>query len=287
MARRKSIPKVDTFKNSALANDYTFMQYYQRLLELSISMFEWQKLPPTVDSRFIELGLFERGSMLFFRDDVMEELCLPALLGGQLDVYNTPISREAYASNGYRNRLDASNSVIVWNNMLRSPSFQNIYQYSYRLYEIDRTIDVNVRAQKTPVLIQCSENERLTMQNLYMQYDGNTPVIYGDDSLNPDSLKVLKTDAPYLADKLYSLKTNIWNEALTYLGIPNVSEQKKERLISDEVQRGMGGTIASRFSRLHARQQACEDINKMFGLDVWCEFRQDIPSKEVGDILDE
>lgn len=283
--KRNTLPKLDTFKNSAMANNTTFMQYYQRLMELSVSMFEWQNLPDTVDSRFLELGLFERGSMLFFRDDVMGDLALPALLGGQLDVYNTPISREAYASNGYRNRLGANNSVIIWNNMLREPSFQNIYQYSYRLYEIDRTIDVNVRAQKTPILIQCTENERLTMQNLYMQYDGNAPIIYGDESLNPDSLKVLKTDAPYLADKLYALKTNIWNEALTYLGIPNVSEQKRERLVTDEVQRGMGGTLASRFSRVHARQQACEQVNKMFGLNIWCEFRQDVD--KGGELVDE
>lgn len=283
--KRNTLPKLDTFKNSAMANNTTFMQYYQRLMELSVSMFDWQNLPDTVDSRFLELGLFERGSMLFFRDDVMGDLALPALLGGQLDVYNTPISREAYASNGYRNRLGANNSVIIWNNMLREPSFQNIYQYSYRLYEIDRTIDVNVRAQKTPILIQCTENERLTMQNLYMQYDGNAPIIYGDESLNPDSLKVLKTDAPYLADKLYALKTNIWNEALTYLGIPNVSEQKRERLVTDEVQRGMGGTLASRFSRLHARQQACEQVNKMFGLNIWCEFRQDVD--KGGELVDE
>lgn len=283
--KRNTLPKIDTFKNSAMANNYSFMQYYQRLMELSISMFEWRNLPDTVDSRFLELGLFERGSMLFLRDEVLGELALPALLGGQLDVYNTPISREAYASNGYRNRLDTTNSVIIWNNMLREPSFQNIYQYSYRLYEIDRTIDVNVRAQKTPVLIQCTENERLTMQNLYKEYEGNAPVIYGDDSLNPDALKVLKTDAPYLADKLYSLKTNIWNEALTYLGIPNVSEQKRERLVTDEVQRGMGGTLASRFSRLHARQQACEDINRMFNLNIWCEFRQDVDNG--GAVIDE
>lgn len=285
MARKKGIPKIDTFKNSAIANDATFMQYYQRLLELSVSMFEWQNLPSTVDSRFLELGLFERGSMLFLRDEVLGELALPALLGGQLDVYNTPISREAYASNGYRNRLDSSNSVIIWNNMLRCPSFQTIYQYAYRLFELDRTIDVNVRAQKTPVLIQCTENERLTMQNLYMQYDGNAPVIYGDDSLNPDALRVLSTQAPYLADKLYQLKTNIWNEALTYLGIPNVSEQKRERLVTDEVQRGMGGTLASRFSRLHARQQACDDINRMFNLNIWCEFRQDVD--KGGELIDE
>ena len=113
------------------------------------------------------------------------------------------------------------------------------------------------------------------MLNLYKEFDGNSPVIYGDKALKTSELKVLKTDAPFIADKLYTLKTEIWNEALTYLGINNVNVTKKERLITDEVQRNQGGTLASRNSRLGMRQKACEEINKMFGLNMWVEFKQD------------
>ena len=143
------------------------------------------------------------------------------------------------------------------------------------MWDIDRSIDVNAKAQKTPVLIECDENTRLSMLNLYKEYDGNAPVIYGDRALNTSDLKVLKTDAPFVADKLYTLRTQIWNEALTYLGVNNVNVTKKERLISDEVNRNQGGTIASRKSRLKMRQEACEEINDMFGLNVWVEFEED------------
>lgn len=86
---------------------------------------------------------------------------------------------------------------------------------------------------------------------------------------------VLKTDAPYVSDALYQLKTQIWNEALTYLGISNVNITKKERLITDEVTRNQGGTIASRYSRLESRKKACKEINKMFGLNIDCDCRED------------
>lgn len=279
MGRKKmnGIPSINTFRNSALANNITFMNYYTRLLELSISMFEWQNLPDTMDARYMEQCLFERGNVLLYFDEELNEfLSLPALIGGQLDVYNIPIERTAYANNGYQYRANKSNSVICFNNMLLSPSHNDIYSYSLRLYEIDRTIDVNVKAQKTPVLIKCDENEKLTMQNLYQQYDGNAPVIYGYESLRSEGLTVLKTDAPYLADKLYQLKENIWNEALTYLGIPNVSIQKKERLITDEVQRAMGGTLASRNSRLMMRLKACDEFNRMYGTNIRCRYRVDV-----------
>ena len=165
--------------------------------------------------------------------------------------------------------------VIIFNNYLHTNSHLDAAMFARRLSDLDRSIDVNAKAQKTPILIKCDETQRLTMQNLYMQYDGNMPFIFADKSLNTNQLQAIKTDAPYVADKLYQLKTQIWNEALTYLGISNINVQKKERLITDEVTRNQGGTIASRYSRLNARRDACKQINDMFGLDVWCDYRED------------
>ena len=90
-----------------------------------------------------------------------------------------------------------------------------------------------------------------------------------------NSLRAISTNAPYVADKLYQLKTQIWNEALTYLGISNLNIQKKERMITDEVQRNQGGTIASRYSRLEARREAVDKINRMFGTDISVDYRED------------
>lgn len=260
---------------SAYMNNRTYLQYYNRLMELAISMFDWKNLPETVDPRFLELTLFSNGSAIFFRDEVLGDLCLQVMLGGQLDVYRVPKQRRAYATNGYNRQLDESDSVIIWNNYLRTNSMLDVEMFAKRLYNLDRAIDVNANAQKTPVIILCDEEERLTMKNLYMQYEGNEPFIFGDKSLNPNAIKAIRTDAPYVADKLYDLKTRIWNEALTYLGISNVNFAKKERMISDEVIRQQGGTIASRYSRLEARREAVDKINKMFGLNIEVNYRED------------
>jgi hypothetical protein len=267
------------FWESADTNKNTFNQYFNRLTELSISMFEWKNLPPEIDVRFLELTLFGDGYTVFFYDDVLEKyLCLRCMIGGYLDVYQIPTQRTAYASNGYNMTLNENNSVLIFNNMLHTNSILDVEMFSKRLYNFDRIIDVNANAQKTPILIKCNENERLTIKNLYMKYDGNQPVIYGDKGMDTNGFTVLKTDAPYVADKIYQLKTQTWNEALTYLGISNVNYTKKERLITDEVTRNQGGTIASRYSRLESRRQACNQINKMFGLDIWCDYREDYQS---------
>lgn len=263
------------FWESATRNNATYIQYYNRLTELSISMFEWKNLPETVDERFMELALFSKGMAVFFKDEVLGFLALRTTISGEFNVYRIPVKRRAFADNGYNKELTIDDSVIIYNNMIHTNSMLDVRVFAEKLADLDRTIQVNARAQKTPVLIKCSENERLTMVNLYKEFDGNSPVIYGDKNLNANGLTVLKTDAPYVADKLYQLKTQIWNEALTYLGISNINSVKKERMITDEVTRNQGGVVASRYSRLESRRQACEKINAMFGLDIWCDYRED------------
>jgi hypothetical protein len=263
------------FWESATLNNATFRQYYNRLTELSMSMFDWKNLPDTVDPRYLELTLFTDGQAVFFKDEEIGFLALQNAKGGKFNVYRIPVNRRAYAVNGYQKDLTDKDSVIIFNNYLHNNSRLDVEMFARRLWNLDRAIDVNANAQKTPVLIQCDETQRLTMLNLYKKYDGNEPFIFGDKNLNPNAIKTLKTDAPYVADKLYQLKTQIWNEALTYLGISNINITKKERLITDEVTRNQGGTIASRYSRLEARRDACKEINKMFGLDIWCDYRED------------
>lgn len=280
MGRRKT-----NFEESLSMNNYTYMQYAYRLMELSISMFEWKNLPEGIDERFLEMVLFTDGHAVFFKDDELGDyLALQCLINGKLNVYRIPIKRRAFAVNGYQKQLTDKDSVIIFNNMLHTNSWLDVKMFAKRLYNLDRIIDVNANAQKTPILIKGNEQQRLTLTNLYKEYDGNAPVIFADKSLDMNALQVLSTQAPYVADKIYQLKTQIWNEALTYLGISNVSFQKRERMVSDEVTRSQGGTVASRYSRLNARRQACEQINKMFGLNIECDFREDYQfSEEVVD----
>lgn len=263
------------FWHSGQMNNVWYVHYYRYLTQLAISMFEWQNLPETVDERYMELCLYAQGQAIFFKDEALGYLCLNNAVQGRFNVYRIPILRRAYAANGYQKRLNDNDSVIIYNDYLRGNTMNTIRIFAEQLADIDQTIKVNARAQKTPVLITCDENERLSMQNVYQKYDGNQPVIYGSKELRGDMLQVLKTDAPYVAKDLYELKTRYMNEVLTYLGISNIDLQKKERLVTDEVSRMIGGTIASRYQRLEMRRKACEEINKMFGLDIWCEFRED------------
>lgn len=264
---RDTFFKSSLFENKASWNNYTY-----RLYEMAMSRGAWVGMPQSVDVRYLEQVLITQGAAVFFRDDVLGYLCLPVMLTGKLDVYGNPRDFVAISDTGYTKNLNVNNGVIIYNNYLRTPNIFDIKYYADRLYQYDRIIDVNINAQKTPILIKADQNEILTMKNVYQKYDGNQPVIYGKKTLSDDSLTVLKTDAPWVADKIYGLKSKIWNEALTQLGIPNSDTTKRERMIKDEVLTAQGAVIATRNSPEKMRQIACEKINKMFALDIWYQF---------------
>ena len=231
--------------------------------------------------------LFWDGKACFFKDEVVSNYIVAQFAQrGDFDIYRNPVSWEAFSANGARWQLTNKDSILVWNNYLKQGLSRTAMMFAKRLYELDQIIQVNAKAQKTPVLVLAGEKERLTMKNLYMQYEGNEPFIFGTDKLNRENFTVLKTDAPFIADKIYELKTEIWNEVLVWLGISNVNTVKKERLITDEVTRNLGGVVASRNSRLEARTKACERINEMFGLNVSVEFRPDIDVSMLDNVDD-
>lgn len=283
MSRNKNRQFISTLNE----NVRTYRLYLDQILEIAIARYKWNGLPNTIDERFLELTLCgKNGAVLFFKDENIGHLALPCTMSGRFNVYNIPIQRRAYAVNGYQATRDDTNSVIIYSNQLHNGMsvYNRLVQYAKDLYLIDSIIMVNVNAQKTPLMLLADEKQMLTLKNLYMKYDGNQPFIFGDrNDLNPNSIQALITGAPYVADKLYELKQNIWNEVLTFLGVPNVQMNKKERLITDEVNRGLGGVFASRYSGLLSRQQACEQINDMFGLNLSVEYRNESETDNVKD----
>lgn len=273
MGRRRN-KQSEAYFRSMLANTWDYVQYEDMLFNIALSRFEWDGLPDTCDVRYLERALCMNGKAVYLRDEELDAaLTLKVNISGKFNVYGIPTMRECYGQNGYSVKRTSRDSIIIWNNLSHRPTFPWLTNFAMRLYDLDRTIDVNARAQKTPVLITCDENERLSFENIYSQFDGNRPVIYGSKALNKDNIQVLRTDAPYVSDKIYQLKVNIWNEAMACLGIANLSMQKKERLISSEVDQQMGGTLAQRYSFVQARQEAADQINKMFGTNITVKFR--------------
>lgn len=253
---------------------HIFYDYYTRLKMIALSVFEWENLPETCNQRFLERCLFEYGHAIFVKDANMSYLNLKVTPATYLNVYEEPTAYEAF-STGYTKTYKADECVYIRNNYLAKSTDTTIMIYAKKLTKIDNAMQVNINAQKTPVLIRCEEKTKTSLKNMYAQYEGDMPVIFGVKSLQDRPIEAITTGAPYIVDKLREEKIAVWNEALEFLGInTNPNEKKKERLIVDEVNSNNEEINIQFESMLLCRQKACEDINKLYGLNVSVKKRE-------------
>ena len=271
--------KISETELAMIINDRTMIDYLDRLKMLAVSLFTWKNLDKYAGfgaSRFLELSLYEDGRGVFLKDNELGYLALKVNPSDKLNVYQLPTKVMAW-SIGYNKEYQFNDVVYIMNNELQKPTREFIELFAYRLYETERTIDINLQAQKTPILIEGDTKTILTLKNVYMQYSGNTPFIFGNKQFDiSNKLNVLKTDAPYIIDKLDVHKHQIFNDALTVLGIDNANTDKKERLITNEVESNEQLITYYLNCFYKTRKKACEDINEKFGLDIEIELNKDV-----------
>ena len=271
--------KISETELAMIIDDRTMIDYIDRLKMLSVSLFTWKGLDDiagTGASRFLELSLYEDGKGVFVKDDELGYMALRVNPSDKLNVYMLPVKVMCW-SIGYNKQYAFDDVVYIMNNELQKPTREFMELFAYRLYETERTIDINLQAQKTPILIEGDTKTILTLKNVYMQYSGNTPFIFGNKQFDiSNNLNVIKTDPPYIIDKLAVHKHQILNDALTVLGIDNANTDKKERLITNEVESNEQLITYYLNCYYKTRKKACDDINKKFGLNISIELNKDI-----------
>lgn len=259
--------KITETELAMILNNSTIIDIEDRLHMLAISLFTWENLDEIAGfgaSRFIEESLYRYGKAVIVDDSEIGIKAFNVTPNGKLNNYYLPISIRAF-SVGYSKDFDFDDVVYIMNNELQKPTRETLILMSKRLYETERTMDINLQAQKTPILIEGDKNALLTLKNAYMKFSGNEPVIYGNKNFElQKSLNVLRTEAPYLVDKLESHKHELWNDCMTFLGINNANTNKKERLITSEVESNDDLINYYLNCFYKTRKKACDILNEKF-----------------------
>lgn len=273
--RIRKVPPKDAFRDAILLNNQTYIDYLERMKKICLSMFEWQNLPTSMNARFLEMCLFYNGQAALLYDDDIGFLNTMAADGGYINIYGLPTEIQCYSYRFNQRRPlymtdtgeeKGKECILVMNNYERIPTCSTVNLFAYRLAEAQRTADVNIKAQRTPVLITTDQKQYFTLKKMYEEYDGNTPAIFADKNvITPDALKTLKTDAPFIAQDIMDYKREIWNEFLTFMGISNLSE-KRERMISNEVDSNNELVNLNLQALLIPRKEACKQFNEKYGL---------------------
>ena len=275
--------------NSQLTNMKTYLMYREEMLTLAENVFEFKNLPEFIDVSYLNKTLLRNGSIAFFKDEVLGLIALPYDVIGNFDIYGRPINIMARAANGtYYKKLTRDEFVIMYDNNGKYPIFLDICQMAERIALSKRTIDVNIVQQRTPRVWKTSQDKKRTLQDMLADIDGMEENIATYESIDIDDMNVVLAPAPFVADKIDLHLDKEWAEFYRLIGVANLIEQKKERMIRDEMSASQGGTIASRFSRFEPRKRAIDEINKKFGTDIEVSYYDGEPtSEEVQELIEE
>lgn len=273
--RYRKVPPKSDFRDAVLLNNDTYRDYLERMKKIALSMFEWENLPDTMNARYLEMCLYYKGQAALLYDNNYGFINTQAADSGYINIYGLPtlLNCFSYSYNSMRSLYHPDSGegkdgecILVMNTFERVPTCATIELFAYRLAEAQRTADINIKAQRTPILIPTDQKQYYTLKKMYEEYDGNSPAIFADKNLiTPDALKAIKTDAPFIAQNVMDYKREIWNEFLTTIGVSNLSE-KRERMISSETDSNNEVVNLNLQSFLIPRQKAAEEFNNKFGL---------------------
>ena len=227
-------------------NLLTYDQVMANARLLATSRFKWDSkdvMPKDRLSEYIEMLLYLKGQCALFKDTDGWKVrcCVPS---GGLDEYGQPDSFNLTDYNGTHMvtvKNDDERFIWIKNNAACIPTIFWIVKYCNRVAKIERTMDLNIDAQKTPFMIETSPEIHLSIQNIFKEIRQMDEVVYVDQKTGiKDNVQVLKLDAPYLVDKLYTQKQNEFNDLLNFLGINTVKEKTahilyKEATATDEL----------------------------------------------------
>ena len=266
--------------NSQLSNFKTYDMYRRQLMTLAENVFEFKNLPEFIDTSYLNKNLLRKGAIAFFEDEVMGVLALPFINTSTLDVYGRPKKIQVVAQNGYHKYLKQGEFVIMYDNNGRYPLWLDILQYAERMALATRVVDINMAHQKTPRFWKTKTNMKKSIEDMINNVDGDENVVLTYDNVDLNDTTLILEPAPYVSDKVNLDKDRIYNEFLRLIGIANLSYQKSERNIRDEIQAMQGGTIASRYSRFEPRKRAIEEINRKFGTEIEVKYYDGLPTTE-------
>lgn len=269
-------------QNTAMAREQALIRMYQHTLtEMCSNRFKWSGMPDTISERYLEMTLFEQALAVFYFDEEFDKfLALRASGLGAVNMYDDPTGFTVYGNQLFSRQLSAADCVPIWANQTRIPDLEIVSIYSQRLAAIDRTFEINMLTARHPVVFAVDSNERKTFVESFNKVIEGQPVIFGSSQLSPENIanKVSMFDLGYKPGQIKDMqeaKARVWNECMTMLGIMNVNNEKKERMVVEEASGASGQVLAMRAVALNERVRAAEKISKKYGLEVTCEWNLD------------
>lgn len=263
--------------NTANSEQAVLQRMYTRVLtELSVNRFKWSNLPSNIDVRFMELTLFHKALAVFTHlPDYDRYVVTKGMAVGAPNVMENPTRYRIYGNRFISRDLSSTEVVPIWSNYMRTPDIDIVLIYAKRLSEIDTTLNINSKQARRTKIATMGENQILSVENVLRQIDEGQPVIRVKESLDGVITNLDLGMHPDHIEKMHIYRTRVWNECMGLLGIDNANQDKKERLVADEVDANTEQVDMFKRVNLNTRKTAAEEINEKYGLNVSVDYYEE------------
>lgn len=270
------------FVNRALKKQHINRIYY-RLKLLALNCFEYENLPPGIEERYIEKALYSNGQAFFYKHKEYGLVCLPCSPSTSMDIYEEPTHFNVYGYNMATDIVHRRDGVRILNNKLALPNKIYCHDYACRMYEIERSINANIKQMKIPFAMKTNNKKLLTDRNIIDNIEDGDPWILLSDDYDTDNIQAINLNIPMVFKDLQEQKNNLSNEILSFFGINNANTGKRERMIVDEVNSNNEFINSNLSLMLEERQKAFEKINEMFDCNIVVKLKKSFMQTLEGD----
>jgi hypothetical protein len=255
--------------------------YFRRyLLQKAMSVFEW-KLPETWSRDYFLYVLYCQGYISVINTDkygVIPQWC--GLRG--YDIFyrpNTAVITNPLLKGFKELRIDKQCTLFKL-----QPDYGGILDlvnyYSDMMALCSETASVNLLNSKLSYVFTASgKGVAESFKKMYDQIASGNPITVVDKALfKPDGTPLWQAfeqnvGQNYIVGDVLSDMRKIETMFDTDIGIPNANTDKKERLITDEVQANNTETSSKCELWLEELQKVCDKTRKMFGIEISVDWR--------------
>lgn len=261
-------------------NNAQYSEIFNRITNVALSRFTWKGLPDTCRPEILEMTLFFYGNALFMFDDELGFIHTPVNLPGPYNIYYESIRRYAYSFE-YHKEYSIDDSVLIKGNHNMFPDVYTVWNYTPKIANCLRAIDVHTETLKRPYILVCPDKMVESAKRILKQIGDNEVAILGEKIGDNGDIKIMPLVGQSNLQDMWANVKNYFNQVYSALGVKNSFTEKRERMITSEVE-GEGNAIRhSLEAALDERQKAAERINKMYGLNV------SVEANELDEFMDE
>lgn len=282
----------ENVQKGIITNKEWHYQTFKELLELVLGRFEWTGLPDNMPLYYMERKLITNGSALIY-DTEMDGLFVGTGTRSQeLNHYEESVGYTVSSPVSDHNKtyILGDDAIMVKNNSDATPDIDLIWVYSKILTEIRVTQTTNLQTMRFPFMLLANEKTKSSIIEQFRQVTAGAPYIMIDPELMEEhghsADNVFNTDTPYNIDQLQQFYNDIKNEMLTQLGVnTNPSQDKKERLLVDEISSNDDETSGYIQTRLKEREEAAKKASELFNTEITVELTDSFQPEQRESII--